>query len=200
MRDDILREFALGQPLRQKQIDGLVGQGIPPLWLARTFSGVYAFLQYDRVVMLGDRFEFARNLPDGDGVGAFTLLLFDADGDPADIMAWRPPEFALWLGGVSCLGEEQVLGPRLADPLPLRTSVIDWLRARREGIMILDHAQAAHLLRNETLGVLTPAHENDLRAKLTLPGRRSSSSVKRSARLERQLHFRRGRCAIRIFV
>jgi hypothetical protein len=42
LRDDTLREFALCQPLHQKQIDGLLREGIPPLWLAQTFSGIYA--------------------------------------------------------------------------------------------------------------------------------------------------------------
>ena len=165
---DVLRDHALGQPLRQTQIDAFVGKGVPPLALARSSLGLYGFINRDRVVFLGDRFEFARNLPDHDGVGAFTFVCFDEDGEPADIAAWRPPEIALWLGSVAMLGEEQVLGIRLGEPLRVHDVVMGWFRASREGVFIVDYPQAAHVLRNETLGVSSVEHARELRLKLTL--------------------------------
>lgn len=169
----ILTEYGLGERLTQADINRFIEQGVPPIYLARTWSGTFAFLQRDRVRIDGDRFEFGRYLPHADGADltyAFTFILFDSEGQPADIAAWRPPELALWLGRVWALGQEQVEIGRLGEPLRVHGGVLDWLRTGREGVVILNYPLAAWELRcTGTLAVETRAAADQLAELLTIP-------------------------------
>ena len=160
--------------LTQADLNNFIEQGIPPIYLARTWLGVWAFLQRDRVVMQGDGFEFARYLPRAtpDEISAaFIFVLFDCEGQPVDLAAWRPnADLALWRGRVWALGEEQVGAPRPGEPLRVHGNVLDWLRTGREGIMILNAPIAAWALRNAgTLAVETREAADKLRDLLTIP-------------------------------
>ena len=168
MRDLIKAELRQADRLQQKHLDGFIKDGVPALNLAKLWDGEYAFVGHDWVVFDGARFEFARHAKGGLAQSAFVFPVWNAYGDLADIAGWRPPHLALWLGRVSILGEEQTNGPRMCEPLKVHTTVLDWFKAEREGIFIVDYAHAAHVLRCETLGAADLAHARLLKAKLTL--------------------------------
>lgn len=171
---NVLDEFSLGERLTQRDLNRFIDQGVPPIYLARTWLGTFSFLQRDRVVVDGGSFEFARYVQGGepaDVLSAFVFLLFDDDGQPADLAAWRPDGgLALWRDAVWALGQEQVGLPRMGEPLRVHDGVLDWLRAGREGIVVVNHAVAAWALRTTgTLAVETRQDADRLRKALTVP-------------------------------
>ena len=97
----------------------------------------------------GSRFDF----PDeADGAAVFEpvviVLLRDTDGCPLDLGAWAPRsgKVGTWAGRVSFAGD--AYGPRLHDggALPVHKDLLAWLAADRDGIAILDTAQACREL------------------------------------------------------
>lgn len=165
---DIVAEHALGSVPKQRHLDSFAAEGVPALNLAKTWRGHYSWILRDRVVFTGsDCFEFGRYAK-GDAVSAYTFILENEFGEPFDIAAWRPPTLALWLGRASVLGEEQVCGPRLDDPLVVHETVLGWLQAARQGIFVVNYRHAAQLLRCENLVVATAEHARFLRRELTL--------------------------------
>jgi hypothetical protein len=101
-----------------------------------------------RVVLHGDCFDFA---DDEQATDALVFLARDDCGEPADFVAWSPKSdrLASWWGipllGMECLGE-----PRL-DPdgaLTVFTDPIKWLIGERQGVLVVNFANAARLLRN----------------------------------------------------
>ncbi len=144
--------FALA-PLRQQQLDWFKRQGVPLLALADPLA-----LRVAEVVFTaGNRFEFTSYRPADDAVLAAIIPAFDADGDLVDLVAWRPQSGAVgtWLGRASLLGEDHLDAPRLGEPLVVHDGVLDWMRAGREGVVVVDSRRAAPLLRDA--GVLATA-------------------------------------------
>jgi hypothetical protein len=103
-----------------------------------------------RVVMHGDTFEFATDDPGERAVEALVFLARQDEGEPADLVAWSPKSdrLASWWGipmlGMECLGE-----PRI-DPdgaLAVFTDPLKWLIGERNGLLVVNFANAAHLLR-----------------------------------------------------
>jgi hypothetical protein len=126
------------------------------------------------IFLPGDRFEFARNMRDQAGhCVAVIIPTRDLSGDLIDLAAWHldTGRLALWRGRAPMLGGENVLRtrPGLEVPLTVHESVLAWLRADREGVVIIDHRRAADLLDMFTLAVATAAHGEQLRQKLTRP-------------------------------
>jgi hypothetical protein len=104
-----------------------------------------------RVVMHGDTFEFAADDPGEEAVDAMVFLARDDNGDPADFVAWRPKSHRLasWWG-IPMLGMEALGEPRL-DPdgaLAVFTDPVRWLRGERNGVLVVNFANAARLLRD----------------------------------------------------
>lgn len=94
------------------------------------------------------RFEFERYFPGGEARNCYTVMVFDRAGHPADILAWRPDERALWLGAVDFLGEEQLEAPRIEnEALDVWPDVVPWLAAERRGVVILSPRRAFEALR-----------------------------------------------------
>lgn len=170
MDRDVLTEHAQARRLNQRDIDGLLAEGVPPLALARSWCGDFAFIGKERAAFddMG-RFEFERHHPAG-AVNVYTVLAFDTFGEPADIFAFRPGQHGLWLGAVDMLGQEQVLLPRIGDDaLDVHADVVAWLRAERRGVVILNHKRAAGLLHlAPPLRVASVEHGRQLRHALTI--------------------------------
>lgn len=171
MRDLIEAELRQADRLKQKHLDAFARDGIPALNLAKTWDGWFSFMHRAWCVFDDNGgFEFARHLEGGLAQSAFVFAVRDEYGDDVDVVAWKPPVLAVWLGHVALLGQEQVNGPRLGrDPLRVHTTVAGWFRAAREGVFVLDEARAADLLRCETLGAESAIHASDLRRRLTRP-------------------------------
>jgi hypothetical protein len=89
-------------------------------------------------------------------------------------LKWGPSRsnrLALWRGRVPMLGAENVLRtrPRFQVPLTVHENALGWLRADRDGIVIIDHRRAADWHDGFTLATATAAHGEQLRQKLTRP-------------------------------
>ena len=145
---EIAAEHLGGEGLRQADIDRFRSAGVPAGAMFRSAYGWPAIMLRDRILDDAGRFEFARHWQDEPAQAAFTVPVFDSCGDLVDIVAWRPPNsVALLLGRVALLGEEQVYGPRFDEPLQVHSGVLDWFRAGRVGVVIVDAAPGAAMLR-----------------------------------------------------
>jgi hypothetical protein len=99
----------------------------------------------------GHFFDFADEALRGQSSESMLFLARDDLGDPCDIVAWEPrtQRLAAWWGAPPLLGMEHLLGPRL-DPhgaLKVFTDPAEWLLNERNGVVIVNPAAAAPLLR-----------------------------------------------------
>ena len=108
---------------------------------------------------------------------AFLIAVKDEDGRFLDIAAWQPAKswVGLWLGRAWALGQARVHAPRLGEEgaLPVWRSPLNWLRAGREGIVLIRPGAAAYFL--DDAGPLLAedmAHASELRRLLTRTGPR----------------------------
>jgi hypothetical protein len=104
-------------------------------------------------------------------VAAIVFPVFDEFGETIDVAAWHPKSgaLALWRGAACMLGEQHIQAPRLGEPLLVHETPLDWLRAGRRGVFIIDPQRAAPLLRlSQPLGVKCEAHGRRLRQELTV--------------------------------
>ncbi len=161
MKANPFQEWRRCDRLQQADIDDLTRSGVGILALAMAEDGSGFCLARDRVVLHPDgrRFEFSRfsRSPWLD-VEAFVILALDRDGEPVDLVAFPVegvPFIATWLGKVGLLGEDQIECPRLGDSLRVHAGVLDWLRADRTGVVVVDPIRAAPLLRD--VGTLSVA-------------------------------------------
>ena len=132
-----------------------------------------ADLYVEPVVFLpGNRFEFARHARDASGaVGAVVFLASDDLGNPLDLAAWEPEtgRLALWLGRLAMLGQDNLYGSRVGEPLIVHETPLEWLQAGREGVFIIDPQGASPLLRMvEPLAVKRPEFGRQLLSALTI--------------------------------
>ena len=160
---DPFREWRACAHLRQSNIDRLLASGVPPLALAQGPCGVGFALARDRIVphRAGRRFEFTRHDETaGEQVCALVVLALDVWGVPVDLVVFHAgvtPFVGSWLGRAGLLGEEQIRHAR--DILQVHATPLDWLRAGREGVCVVDPLRAAPMLRDAgTMAVATP-HE-----------------------------------------
>jgi len=139
--------------------------------------GPFGALQFSDVLFRpAGRFNLAREVGAVFGlVSAMIIPVYDEAGDIFDLAAWNPDDGALglWRGAASMLGAENIFAPRLGEPLLVHETPLDWLRAGRRGVFIVDPQRAAPLLRlGEPLGVTREAHGRRLRQALTIPAPR----------------------------
>jgi hypothetical protein len=131
-------------------------------WQSRTLD----VPRIDRVVFDGcGGFEFARyrnGIPDS---GAMIFIVKDHIGDVIDLAAWAPPRpLALWMARGALLGSENLFGFRMREALEVHSTPLDWLRSACNGVVILNAAKAASLLRRaEPLQASSLTHERVLR-------------------------------------
>jgi hypothetical protein len=141
------------------------------LWAlgVRSTAGLY----FEAVVFLpGDRFEFARDARDASGAGVAIVFAAPDDlGRLLDLAAWAPDSgrLALLFGRVAMLGQDSVYSWRLGEPLTMHESALDWLKADREGIFVIDPQRASPLLRLvEPLGVQRASFGRRMREAMTI--------------------------------
>jgi hypothetical protein len=139
---DVEDRFDRLPSLRWSEFERFLKSGVP----ARSL--VYPELPARaRVTLFPDRplFDFANDVGE-DGVPAFVFLARDEFGDACDLVAWAPGEarVAVWLGRASMLGLDQLWQPRLMQEgaLPVCETPLEWLRAERRAVVILDPTRA----------------------------------------------------------
>jgi hypothetical protein len=119
-------------------------------------------------------FDFAADLPvdfdDEAVVSAMVLLACDEDGYAADLVAWttNPYRIASWFGA-PLLGAENLFAPRLDDGLKVFPNPLEWLKAERDGVVIVDSEAAKWSLTDERLTVSDGDFGRKLREMLSLP-------------------------------
>lgn len=157
---------------------GVTGEGV-------TGRGLFDWLHFDAVIFLpGDRFEFGRYAGGFGARLAVIIIARNEAGDLCDLIAWDPEsgELATWLGCAVLAGAENIFGPRIAQPLIVHESLIEWLRAGRQGVVILDAPRAAQLLRlAEPIGVTRASFGRRLRDSLTIDAPRIVVADRRAA-------------------
>ena len=103
-------------------------------------------------------------------MAALIVLALDVYGDPVDLVAFHggPTSFSgSWLGRVGMLGEDNLW--RARDVLDVHATPLDWLRAERRGVCVVDPVRAAPALRDAgTLEVGSQAERRRLADMLTL--------------------------------
>jgi hypothetical protein len=165
-RDLVHRQNA-GRPPNQRCIDWFTARGVPATTLAFSPAGDLDLLLQDRIEWGDDgaTFDFS---DDGDDV--LTFLVRDRFGHVQDIVAWSPKSdcVATWTGRASMIGADQLdaMQPDAAGLLVCET-VLQWLQARRMGVVILDPKRALpSLLLNRPLLASSLDHGRTLRGAL----------------------------------
>ena len=154
-----------------------IQQGVPPLALAgdpKPYSGLAVAV--GNISMVGPhRFEFQSLLR---GVDTFKRALIiparDEFGSLVDLVAWIPGcDLASWSGRVCLLGEQWACAPSLGEPLRVFPSALEWLRAGRRGVVVIEPREAAILLVGVPHGLLVddPAFGFELRRMMTIAPR-----------------------------
>jgi hypothetical protein len=139
-------------------------QGVAPINLVKTWAGYYDLLHHDDVIFLDNGcFEFCR-YREGQAKQALTFVCWSYDGVAIDICAWQAltGKLATWLGRACMLGEDNLYGPRVGAGLAVHSSPLDWFKAARDGVVILDPKRAAPMLRDAgalTVGSLEEARK-----------------------------------------
>jgi hypothetical protein len=122
------------------------------------------------------RFEFARRLGDDiatwrRSVVAVIIAARDEDDVAFDLVAWnlKTGAIATWRGEASLLGERNLLWRLGEEGLRVHPTVLDWLIAACDGLVILDADKARWRLIGEALIVTDPAFGRRLREAMRLP-------------------------------
>ncbi|MFI5016059.1 MAG: hypothetical protein ACHQAY_27300 [Hyphomicrobiales bacterium] len=127
--------------------EGMESEGVDRAGLAR----VGQLMRFAWVVYVGaDGFEFADDRPGEAATIALVFLILDHLGTPIDIAAWSPPRpAALWHARGCMIGEDGIFAPRMTATAALlvHPSPREWLRAGGRGVVPIDWAKAASLLR-----------------------------------------------------
>ncbi len=170
---DVMAEHGNSQNLKQNDIDRFLAAGVPPLALGRPWG-----IAKDRVCFqhhgleVHGGFEFERHAAhdDGSAVSAFIFLGFDEFGEPADLVAWRAPLIASWQGRIALLGQEAIYQPRLGSPLIVHSGPLSWLKASRDGVVMVNPRAAEGFLYGAApLACHSHREARDLRRQLTIP-------------------------------
>jgi hypothetical protein len=172
MHHEIRDEFFANREPSVREWQELRRAGVELLALCRPTMVLAGQVVRDRPV----GFSFAR-AGDTDAERAFLIAVEDEDGRILDIAAWQPMRswVGLWLGRAWAFGQAGVHDPRLGEQgaLPVWRSPLNWLRAGREGIVLIRPGAAAYFL--DDAGPLLAedlAHAAELRGLLTRTGPR----------------------------
>ena len=112
------------------------------------------------------------------------FLASDDLGNPLDLAAWEPEtgRLALWLGRLAMLGQDNLYGWRVGEPLIVHETPLEWLQAGREGVFVIDPQGASPLLRMvEPLAVKRPEFGRQLLSALTIRAPRIVVENRRAA-------------------
>jgi hypothetical protein len=168
--EDAERRYVLLPPISWPEFSGLTREGICAPALIRPHLPARASVVFDRRQPL---FDFAEDAGGEGAASAFVFLALDEEGEPADLVAWAPQarRLAAWFGASPLLGAENLWSPRLTkeQALAVFESPLGWLRAGREGVVVIDPRRSAPLLRlAEPLVAESIDHGQRLRRRLTV--------------------------------
>ncbi len=145
-----IAEQARGRILPQAAREWFIGNGVPPINLVKTWAGYSDLVLHDDVIFLDNGcFEFCR-YREGKAQQALTFVAWSRDGYAEDVIAWQAlsGKVAAWLGHACMLGEDTLVGPRLGDGLTVHASPLDWFKANRYGVVVLDPVRSGPKLRD----------------------------------------------------
>jgi hypothetical protein len=180
--DDASRHYAILPELTWEAFSWFLGKRVPSASLIYPETPRRA-----RVSVHGGEpfFDFAEN--DGeDGEDAIIFLARDDEGSPSDLIAWTrlSRRLAAHWGAVSVLGADDVIAPRLTPEgaLLVHRTPLGWLRAERQGVVVVEARGAASLLSDfGPLAGEDEAHGRELRQlfrrtepKIYVPERRAA--------------------------
>jgi hypothetical protein len=169
----ILAEQGKGRFLDMAAMNWFRNRSVSPINLLQTWVGWSDYVRLDDVVFLPrGTFEFSRYKKDYPAESALTFACWDALGDPQDVCAWQPAtgKTATWFGRAALLGEDNLYAPQVDGGLQVHRHALDWFRAKRYGVVILDHQRAAPILRNAgTLIAASTEHGQKLQKILDVP-------------------------------
>jgi hypothetical protein len=170
MHDEVRDEFFANSEPSVREWQGLRGAGVALHALCRPIMVLAGNVVVDRPT----GFSFAQE-GDADGHRAFLIAINDEDGRWIDIAGWQPAKSwtGLWLGTAWALGQASVHRPRMgeAGALPVWRSPLNWLRAGREGIVLIRPTVAAYFLDDGgPLLAEDVAHAAELRRLMTRTG------------------------------
>jgi hypothetical protein len=116
------------------------------------------------------RFEFSKYMPGNQANSAAIIPARDEYGELVDLAAWNheTDTLALRRGAAPALGLENATRPPTNRPLLVHETVLGWLRAGREGLVIIDPSRAARALDGTTLAVRSVAFGRRLRETMTI--------------------------------
>jgi hypothetical protein len=148
--EDAEVRFEAVQDIRWPTFEWFLRQGVPSPAL------VYPEMpRRARVILYDDRpvFDFADDVGDDDaGVDAMIFLARDDLGGPCDLVAWTfgRRKLASWYSAAALLGAEDIRVPRLTPEgaLPVHRTPLGWLKAEREGVVIIEERRGALELRD----------------------------------------------------
>jgi hypothetical protein len=126
-------------------------------------------LRFASVAYSEQYFDFAVDT-DASAVPAFIVIARDEFGVTNDVVAFDGQgRLAPGLGRARLLGEQMIFAPRLGQPLRVFEDVWAWLRADRDGVVIIDWRAAAHRLECVSVCVDGVEFGQILRERLTRP-------------------------------
>lgn len=133
---------------------GIAGKGV-------NGRGPFDALGCDVVVFLPNRrFEFAPDMRDATG-SCFAVIIpaHDEYAEIIDLVALDldTGRIATWRGMASMLGQDDVASSSFGEPMTVHEKAIDWLRAGRTGLFIIDPTRARKLLDGQKLAVARTA-------------------------------------------
>ena len=134
-------EYWNARPLWQSDLDHFASVGISGLDLANPDMVLKAGIILDDG---GNTFVFEHHTDADSGTDAFILPVEDTSGI-VDLIAFDPETglLATWLGRAFAINEASIWEPNLdGDPLPIWRDPVGWLKAKREGIVLLKPQQA----------------------------------------------------------
>jgi len=143
--------------------------GLGVRWRGVIGEDFFGALRLEAIVAADDgKFEFAKyDMSGRPAARAFLFGCYDRLSDLADIAAWQPEADTIRLlqGSVAMLGEHLIDIPRVA-PLQVFSSPLQWLRADRAGVYIIDPRRAAAMLEFHTVAAADEPAGRALRAQL----------------------------------
>jgi hypothetical protein len=173
--------FSNSRRLDDTQRAWLLAQGISASAMEADPDYASGPLRFASVFFSDQYFDFAIGT-DAMAVPAFIVIARNEFGVTDDMVAFDGQgRRATGLGRARLLGEQMILAPRLGEPLRVFEDVWAWLRADRDGVVILDWSVAVRRLEGVSLCVDSVEFGQILRERLARPAPRIFVKIREAA-------------------